>query len=276
VNGKWTLKDTAVPGVGPLFNSALAANESKAVGQVKERNNKIKTLEEENNSLRDRLSIHEQPGTVALSAEDAKTWEGYVALGTPKEIKSKLDVLPELETKIAGFEAGETLSKVSEVVQLNGDVLKDWMGSAEGKGLTFFVKEVEVTNEKGEKVLTKVPFVKIEEPDSKGKIMVSEKELLPFAKEKLPEWKYEALVTVADEKGGKKRADASGSGFEGKKPGVRIPDLGSAQGGQGGEGSSRKKRPVDMFNEQREARPNPFAPKPTTNPAVKGMPEQLK
>jgi len=272
VNGKWVLKDTAVPGVGPLFNSALAANEAKAVTQVKTRNDRITVLENENNTLKDKLSVHEQPGTVALSGNDAKLWEKYTTLGTPKEIEAKLKSLEELETKVTKFETSEGLSKITEAVALNSEVLSDWATSAEGKGLTFFVKDVESTDDKGNKVTTKVPMVKIEETGTDGKITLQEKELLPFAKEKLPSWKYDALVTTTDDKGQKKVATTAAPAAQ--QRGVRLPDLGNAT--KPTSGGTEKPSPVERFNKERDSRPNPFAPKAVVNPALAGMNEQQK
>ena len=93
INGKWQLKQSAIPGVGPLFNSALAANEARAVGQVKTRNEKIRGLEEENNQLKDKLSVLDSPGNKVLSKADADTFDTYTALGTPTEIQKKLEKL---------------------------------------------------------------------------------------------------------------------------------------------------------------------------------------
>jgi hypothetical protein len=258
VNGKWQLKDSAIPGVGPLFNSALAANEQKAVGQVKTRNEKIKALEEELNLANDKLAVLDTPGNKVLSKADAETFEAYTKLGTPTEITSKLQNQTELEKKVTTFETGQALSKVTTAnglgdVKLNPEVLTDWLASDASKGIKAFVKTVESTDSKGAKVSVEVPYVRIEKTVD-GKIEVTEKELLPFAKETLADWKYAALTSgasaTADTANGKGKPIKQAGGA-----GVKIPDLGSASRTPT-EGD--KKRPVDVFNEQRAAKPNAF------------------
>lgn len=258
VNGKWQLKASAIPGVGPLFNSALAANESKAVGQVKTRNEKIRVLEEENNSLKDKLSVLDSPGNKVLSKADANTFDAYAALGTPTEIKAKLEKLPELEGKVTQFETADSLVKVTKAnglgdVKLNPEVLTDWLRDPANNGITAFVKTEERTDTKGAKVSVEVPYVRVETLED-GKTKVSEKELLTFAKEKMPDWKYTALVagSVEDTNGKKAPAPANTNG-------VRVPDLGSARQEPGAETGAE--RPVDRFNKQRQAKPSPFAAK---------------
>jgi hypothetical protein len=260
VNGKWQLKDTAIPGVGPLFNSALAANEAKAVGQVKTRNEKIKTLEEELNTAKDRLSVLDTPGTKVLSKADGDTFDAYTKLGTPTEIESKLKNHTELETKVATFETGAALSKVTEAnglgdVKLNPEVLTDWLASADAKGLKAFVKTVESTDAKGVKTSVEVPYIRVEKTVD-GKIEVTEKELLPFAKETLPEWKYSALTSGNGNGNGNEPGKGKPAPLV-KGAGVKIPDLGSAR--KTVDEGADKKRPVDVYNEQRASKPSPFS-----------------
>lgn len=257
VNGKWQLKPTAIPGVGPLFNASLAANERKAVDQVKTRNTKIKELEIENNRLTDKLAILDSPGNKVLSKADADTFDNYAKLGTPKEIEEKLKATEELAGKVTRFETADSLQKVAKAnglgdVALNPEVLSDWLASPENKGLTVFTKTEERTDTKGAKTQLEVPYVRIEEQKD-GKTNVSEKELLTFAKEAMPEWKYTALVAGSP-------ATETGKGVKPLAPattGVKVPNLGSARKEPGEDGD--KKRPVDKFNEQRASRPSPFA-----------------
>jgi hypothetical protein len=259
VNGKWQLKESAIPGVGPLFNAGLAANEARAVGQVKTRNEKIREHEETIHKLQDKLSVLDSPGNRVLSKADADTFDSYAALGTPTEIKTKLEKLPELEGKVQKFETTESLLQVTKAnglgaTKLNPEVLTDWLSSADNKGLTAFVKTEERTDSKGAKVNVEVPYLRIETAGTDGKTTVSEKELLTFAKEKMPEWKYNALIAgVADAapvKGNPAPVNNGGGG-------VSLPNLGSARQEPSADGD--KKRPVDKYNEARAAKPNPFA-----------------
>lgn len=252
VNGKWQLKDTAVPGVGQLFNAALAANETKAVDQVKKRNETIRQLQEENNGLKDKLSVLDTPGNKVLSKEDATLFDNYIKMGTPKEVETKLTEHGQLTQKVSRFEATETLGKIAKAgVKINPDVLADWAMSAEAEGVKFFVKSVEQPDGKGGKITVEVPYARIEKKNG-DQVEVSERELLPFAKESLPEWKYAALTVGIDTK------PVIGSVQPPKvNTGVRVPDLGSASAPA--DNSGGKKRPVDRFNEEREGKPNPFS-----------------
>lgn len=254
VNGKWQLKEEAIPGVGSLFNSALAANEQKAVGQVKTRNERIRALEEENNTLKDRASVLDQPGHKVLSPEDSRSFEAYTTLGAPEEIKAKLTELPKLSQKVLQFETKENLGQIVKVGSgINLDVLADWAATSEAEGLSFFVKSVEQIDTKGNKTNVEVPYARIEKL-ADGKTTVSEKELLPFAKETLPEWKYAALTTASNGSEGDNKILQKTIINNG---GVKIPNLGSARKAPSGEPD--KKKPVDTFNEQRANRPSPFA-----------------
>lgn len=254
VNGKWQLKDNAIPGVGQLFNSALAANEAKAVGQVKTRNEKIRQLEEELNATKDKLSVLDVPGHRVLSKEDSELFERYTKLGTPKELETKISEHTQTVQKLQRFETTEVLSKIASAsgdVKINPEVLSDWATSPEAQGYKFFVKSVEQTDAKGAKTTVEVPYIRIEKKEG-DTINVSERELIPFAKESLPEWKFAALTTVTETGGAKELAGGKGS-----PSGVKLPDLGSTR--RAPEAGGEKKRPVDQFNAQRAARPSPFA-----------------
>lgn len=263
VSGKWQLKQSAIPGVGPLFNSALAANEAKAVGQVKTRNERIRVLEEENNQIKDKLAVLDSPGNKVLSKADADTFDAYAKLGTPTEIKTKLDKLPEMEGKVLKFETSESLVKVTKAnglgeTTLNPEVLSDWLASEENKGVKVFVKTEERLDAKNQKVSVEVPYLRIEKLEN-GQTTVTEKELLPFAKENMLGWKYDALVagTPSDTDKGKQQL-APNTGGNGS--GVRVPNLGSARQEPTEE---KAERPVDKFNKARAAKPNPFTKSPT-------------
>lgn len=259
VNGKWVLKDTAIPGVGALFNTALAANSERQLSQLATKKTRISELEGQLNAAQDKLAILDAPGSKVLSEGDTKQWEAYVKLGTPGDIEKQLGEALAVKDKVAQFEIAETMSKIATPEsKINAAVLSDWATSKEGEGLTFFVKSVEQDNGKGVKAAVDVPFVRIETKAADGKITVSEKELLPFAKETLPGWKYDALTTVVADDGTKAKAAAPVKG-------VRVPDLGSAT--KPAAGDTAKERPVDRFNKQREEKPNPFM-----KPMIPGMP----
>lgn len=264
VNGKWQLKADAIPGVGPLFNAGLAANEQRAVGQAKAQRDKAKALQEELDRANDKLSILDSPGNRVLSKADADTFDALVALGTPTEIKAKLDKLPELEAEVSKFATEKTLVEVTKAdglgdVKLNPEVLADFLASPDNKGVSVFTKKEERTDSKGAKVSVEVPYVRMETDDN-GKTKVSETELLTFAKERMPEWKYAALTAAGPTDNGNRQPAPD------TKSQHRVPNLGSAR--EEPKGGDSAKRPVDKYNEARANKPNPFASK---TPIVAGM-----
>lgn len=236
VDGKWVLKDTAIPGVGVLFNKALYDNEQRAITQAKNHRDRAKALEAEVNELRSQLATVQTPGNVSLSSSDAKNWERYTKLGTPKDLEQALEELGSLRDKVQKFELEKAVSDVAKASGLNAEVLSDWAFSSEGKNLAFELKTVDNKQ---------VAFVKVEKSDSDGKVSVEEKELLAFAKEALPEWKYTALTSEV-----KSQPEI--------KQSPKLPILGSSQSKVDNE---ERKRPVDLFNQQRQTKPSPFLPK---------------
>lgn len=245
-DGKWQLKADAIPGVGALFNAGLVANERRAVDQVKAKGQRIKDLEAEVLRLGDQAAVLQDPNSVTLSKADADAWKKYTALGTPKDIESKLTEFETVKVTAEKFNLRETLSKLSADVQLNSAVLEDWALSAEGKDLQFTVKEVVGKDPKtGQEVTTKVPMVKVQTM-SGNKTVETEVELLTYAKENLPEWKYAALTSAVEKLKTTVPVNA-----------VTMPNLGSATSSPGTPGTVK---PVDKFNEARAAKPNPFMP----------------
>lgn len=257
VDGKWRLKETAVPGVGPLFNAALAANEKKAVGQVKTRNERIQALEAEKTVLeterddaRDELSTYKMPGGRVLSKEDAELFDSYTKLGTPKDLETKLGEFETLQTTVTNLERSTTVAAIAAKANVNAEVLTDWAGTPEAQGVEFFLKTV-TTKEAGKDVTNEVPFARYEK-DEAGKKITVEENLMEFAKTRMPEWKFNALTAVvADDKDKNKTATT----------GVRLPALGSAAAPAAP--AKDGERPVDRFNAARSAGNNPLRPNKT-------------
>lgn len=254
VGGKYQLKADAIPGVGQLFNSALAANERKAVDQVKARNTRIRELEEKISGLEDQLAVTNTPGAVTLSQSDAKNWDKYTALGSVKDLEDMKSELETLKSTVGEFQLKEALDDLTTGDDaLNAEVLKDWATSKEGEGLEFFAKTIESTDDKGAKVSQTVPYVRIEKTNDKGKIEVVEKELLTHARETLPAWKFEALTATADPQKVNQRKVTTPVA-----PGVVLPNLGKATAKPSPDQKTAK--PVDTFNSQRDKARNPFMP----------------
>jgi hypothetical protein len=62
-------------------------------------------------------------GSRVLTADEATAYEAYVALGAPKDLKTKLDSGQVAETKLQARERGDTLREVAEVAGYKPGVL---------------------------------------------------------------------------------------------------------------------------------------------------------
>lgn len=257
VDGKWSLKPDAIPGVGAHFNKALADNEKKAVGQVKTRNERIKALEaevaaveEQRDAAKDELITYKQPGAKVLSKEDAENFDSYIKLGTPKDIEAKITKATQLESEVTGLKTSQTFTEIATKAKLNPEVLTDWVGSAEIDGVDFYMKSITAKDPKtGKDETQEVPYVRYD-ADEGGKKITREKELLEFAKEKMPAWKYQALTNATPAAEPQKKQNG----------GVQMPNLGSAASAAAAPTDSTA-RPVDRYNAERAAKASPFAPR---------------
>lgn len=242
VNGKWQLKETAIPGVGPLFNAALDANAKKAVEQVKRRNQRIKDLEAELDSANTKLELVDIPGATVLNPDDAKLFEEYTKLGSVKDLQEKLEKFADLENQSKEFTLKESIKTISEKTGLNYDVLIDWALLA--KDVEFTSKEVQ---ENGKQIIK--PLVKLSSKNDKGEISVTEIDLLEHAKKELPDWKFTALTETSKVT---------------EKPGVKIPVLHSSTTDQAN--NNEPESTAEKFNKRRAAAaPNPFQSSVTKN-----------
>jgi hypothetical protein len=83
-------------------------------------------------------------GAVILTGDDAKAYEAYKALGTPKELKDRIDAYPALEDENKGLKLRDTLREVADVgiggSKLKFKILEDRVKAA-GGNLQFIVKE---------------------------------------------------------------------------------------------------------------------------------------
>lgn len=83
-------------------------------------------------------------GAIVLSGDDAKAYEAYKALGTPKELKDRIDAYPTLEDENKGLKLRDSLREVADVgfggTKLRFSVLEDRV-KASGGTLQFVVKE---------------------------------------------------------------------------------------------------------------------------------------
>jgi hypothetical protein len=242
---RWRLKADAIPGASELLNPGLAANRDRALTQYTNEQQKSQRLEADLSQAQTELNNIRQPGAVVLSGDDAKAWEAYTKLGTPKELKKIAEELPELKARVEGQALTQSLQEIAETTGLNHEVLSEWATGKKGEGVTFLTKD----GEGG----AKVPYVKIEAKGDDGKVTVQEHELTAYAEEHLPGWMFTALTTAEDGKTVERQAAQQ------KPMGVLLPNLGKATGKPAP--AEKKERPADRFQKQRDAVPSPFAPK---------------
>lgn len=249
-NGKWQLKADAIPGVGDLFNAGIVANRDRALDQLKAKNTEIQNLNEQLKEAQSKANSAIPAGAVVLQGDDAKAWNEYQALGTPKDLKKVVKEVQTLTEKVRTAELTQSLESVAKAAGLNHGVLSDWATHPiDGKGISFLTKKEK--NDKGEDI--EVAYVKVETPidGNPNKTEVKEHKLLDFAKEKLPDWKFDALTKVEGHKA------------ETKATGVVMPNLGKANRDGVKPTGSEEKRAVDKFNAERAQVPNPFTPAQT-------------
>lgn len=122
--------------------TAYLAKYSKAVEahpEVRELIEKAADLEADNFELRNSEEDSQLPeGSVVLTAEQAKAWEAYQALGKPEEIGQKLKDGEAAITERDGLKEKEVLSGVATELKWKPEVLSDL---AKGKNLTWTIAE---------------------------------------------------------------------------------------------------------------------------------------
>lgn len=250
VNGKWQLKQDAIPGAAELLNPGLEANRNRAMDQLKAAEQQrdafqLRVTELEKNSI-----TVQQPGSKVLSPEDAKMFDAYTQLGSVKDVKARIEKLPTLEKQLNDYKLSEQLKSVSEAGGLNHGVLTEWaQNPGENTTLSFFVKEETVDGKP-----VKTGYVKKEVKDSSGKVTETEHELIPLAKESLADWKFEALQKSSNGGGNSSQTTQTTQ----QSGGVRMPKVGSATEKTGQQ--TEVKRAVDVFNQERTQVPSPFQP----------------
>lgn len=254
-NGKWVLKADAVPGAAEILNPGLAANRDRAIDQARTRGERVTELEGQLATAQSELNAVRQPGSVVLSGDDAKAWSGYTALGALKDVKKIIEEHPTLVAQVEGQKKTSTLQQIADETGLNFEVLRDWAQGELGKGLEFFTKEVD--GEDGKKV--KVLAAK-KSTETNGKVEVSELDF-DAVTQSLPSYMKDGLVRKAEGDGVATQQPTNNGNTQPK--GVKMPNLGggSTKAPENGGGS---KKPVDVFNARRAARPNPLKPASNT------------
>lgn len=237
-DGKWVLKDDAVPGAAELLNPGLAANRDRALTQKTAADEAKATAEARARELQQELDNVRAPGAVVLSPEDAKAWKAYQELGDVKTVKEIVkEKFPKLEresslraAETVYAQAAEDLKKFG--VNLNVEVLADLMSHPQrGEGLTIERRLTEVDDGKGGKTQVNFPFVVRRVPVA-GKTNEFTNEatsLLDFAASSWPSWAATAL-TQAPAGGGAAETGQTGGGAQTGGAPALLP-LGTGTGG---------------------------------------------
>jgi hypothetical protein len=83
-------------------------------------------------------------GSVVLTADEAKVYEAYKALGAPEELKTRIDAFPTLEDENKNLKRRDSIREAADVgfggSKLRFSVLEDRVKAA-GGNLEFIVKE---------------------------------------------------------------------------------------------------------------------------------------
>lgn len=115
----------------------------------------LEDLQTENDAL---LSKIPKDGQVVVSKEDAEALTKYKALGTPEEVKTKVDKSGELETKLTDKDREEVVRTAAKAAGFSETVLLDQVRS---RGLT-----VEMRDQTADGKTVKVAFVKTSAKDA--------------------------------------------------------------------------------------------------------------
>lgn len=295
-DGKWEFKHSEVEGIAELSNPGLAANRDRFSREKEAAETRATEAERLRGEAERQLAAVRTPGSVILSADDAKAWQGFSSLGTLAQVKKMVEEHPDLKKKVE-LQGQESLWKeAAGDLRLNFDVLKDQLMSSRGEGVTITRKQVEVVDQQGQKSLAMRPFVVRREKVEGGGFKETETGLLEFATANWPAYLVAALQTSAtsSEQGGEGQGgalDEEGAygtgllqpsyGAGGPTPapvatggggGLKLPVLGSATPQQGNTRSAGALDPTKLandFNAARNTRPNPLNPQ-ANNAAATG------
>lgn len=211
-DGKWVMKDDAVPGAAELFNPGLAANRDRALTQKTAAEEAKRAAESRANELQQQLDAVRAPGSVVLSPTDAKVWERVQKLGDVKEVERIVTVeFPRLQAgeqlrdrQKAWGKAGEELKAFG--VNLNLEALSDLMTHPQrGAGLEIESRPVEVDNGQGQKVTVNFPHIveRVKAASGKeGEFELKATPLLDYAQANWPAWAVQALTSGQPSSGG--------------------------------------------------------------------------
>lgn len=276
-DGSWKMKQDAITGAAEHFNAGLAANRDRALQQLKDANTARDAANQRANAAESSLANITGNGGRIISKEDAEAFENYRKLGDWKTVQAKIEKADTTERELVSLKGEKGNKEFAEKAGLNFQPLNDWL-SRPPAGVTYepFTRDMEreveeVQNGQTVKVKKTVPVAFLKKTvDNNGTKTQSEVELLTEAKSALPDYIYTALTAKSsgDQQGGAQDQNNNGGGgsttAQPATNGVVLPMLGggASNGAQPTGGvNNANLPPAQRFQAERDAAPNPFAPK---------------
>lgn len=126
-----------------------------------------KELRVERRTLREEIAKFKAPGTVVLSADDAKEFEGFKALGKKAaDLKKELDGVPELRAKVADHDRRAIAEEAAPLVGYNAAALREL--------ITDKRLEISFRDDTKEGKPVRIPLVKVAGDDKAQPIPLTE------------------------------------------------------------------------------------------------------
>lgn len=256
-DGEWVFNGTDFEGLDALLNPGLAANrDALKVEKDTVKNERDAAVKERDTAVAD-LAKASKPGTIFMDAAEKSTLDEYKALGTPKDIKEKLDNEKVASEKLGLLGQEGDIRNLAKATGLNEDALVDFkLNSERGKTLTLGSVKKKVKNEKGVEEEKLVPVIKITD-NVNGKEVVTDKDFFEYAKENnFPEY----LVTALSN-GSASQVDTKAKP---EKKFTAPPSMGSKTTGEEEGSRANVNTFIKKSNESRSTRQMPWSKKSET------------
>ncbi len=270
-DGTWRMKQDAITGAAEHFNAGLAANRDRFKQQKEAAEAARDAANTRANTAESSLANITGNGGRIISKEDAEAFENYRKLGDWKTLETQLNQAKTDSLELQNLKGEKGNKELAEKAGLNYQPINDWLTRPTEAGVSYepFTKDVEreveeIQNGQTVKVKKTVPVAFLRKTvDNNGTKTQSEVELLVEAKEKLPVYQYEAIIAKqADNQNGAVNQTGDNGGGQSTQSSVVLPMLGGGSGGNGGSGGIQQPTtPAAKFQAERDAVPNPFAPK---------------
>lgn len=200
-----------------------------------------KDLRVERRELREKVAAISKPGTVILSADDAKEYEGFKALGKKAaDLKKELDGVPELRAKVADHDRRAIAEEAAPLVGYNAAALREL--------ITDKRLEISFRDDTKEGKPVRIPLVKVAGDDKAQPIPLTE-----YATKNLTA--YIPALTAKPSTGSTQQSASTTGGK------VQTPHVEQSSGSSTAQNGDGKPRPVSQGNtyltpSQRNAKQN--------------------